>query len=399
MINFNANYSFANKGLLKPLPVALGRVFTDTNFVAGSKYALSGAGITFSGGQINMTGGTASFNDYITLIDPTFPFNYTCLENFKIVVKAITPSTIDLNSYGIGVGWRSAESTNVLMNALFRWGWDTGDVNQWHMYPNNSLTAQISTGATINPTASQTVYIDIVRVKNVYTCTAYQSDHTTVIGVAATFTMSLTTGATNQAHNTSRFVIENFGGTNLKILEWTITSTSLKFPDWAVIGDSNTYGMFATSNANRYAEHAMTLKGRSFSLAAGIDDHTQDVLNRLPEILTGIRPTSGVVLNIGSNDVADGVASGTWQANITSIINQIKATGVKVILISPFARSVDLTALNTYISGKTGVTYLDFFTATKGAGTALNATFDSGDGIHGNLACNNAVYPLLQAVL
>ena len=33
----------------RPSPIALGTLFTDTNFSAGSKYTVSGSGITFSG--------------------------------------------------------------------------------------------------------------------------------------------------------------------------------------------------------------------------------------------------------------------------------------------------------------------------------------------------------------
>jgi len=384
-------------GVSIPNPVALGTIFTDTSFAAGPKYAISGSGISYTGGQINMTGGTATFNDYITLVDPTFPFNYTCLEQWTVSIKCVTP-TIGAGSYGLGIGVRSSNPT-IGMNALFRWCWDTSAPAAMNMYPNNSLTSQLSSGTFTSPGSGVTVYFDVTRNKNVYTATGYQSDHTTVMKTA-TFTMSLASGATNQANNTGRFVIENFGGTNIRITEWTITTPALKFPTWAVMGDSNTYGMFAGSNANRYAEHAITAASKTGTICAGIDDHTQDLLNRLPEILVGIQPTKGVVINIGSNDVADGVGTGTWQANITSLVNQVLAAGKICILVAPFARNTnDLTPVQTYCAGVSGVTFLDLFTPTLGVGTAMNAAYNSGDGIHGNLACNNAVYPLLQAIL
>lgn len=378
----------------RPALQAVGTIFSDNNFAAGAKYAVTGAGITFSGGQINMTGGTASFNDYITLVDPTNPWINTSLEKWTISVQCITPTVIDANSFGIGVGVRSSNAF-VTMNALFRWGWDTGAPAAIFMYPGNAITNQLTSGTFTSPGVSTTVWFDVTRNKNVYTVTTYQSDHSTVLKTA-TFTMSLATGAVNQANNTGKFVIENFGGTNLKILQWNITTPARKFVDYVFLGDSNMYGMFAGSNAVRFAEAAATAKGKSFEVLAGIADRTAEVVLRLNEAIA-LKPRFAF-LSIGRNDIANGVVTGTWQTNINTVISTLQNAGIIVKLGGVIASNVDVSAVQAFYTGKVNA-QVNSYVATKGAGTALNITHDSGDGIHMNATGNGVESTLIQPIL
>lgn len=391
-LNLNANglgKLVTTRGAIAPV----GTVLSETAWASLTNYTNVGTGISVSGGQLNMTGGNATFTDYLLWNDTLSPWLNTCLEKWTISVKAIAP-TISATSYGFGLGVRCTNSFTQ-MNAIFRWAWDTGATNGIYMYPNNSLASQLVGGARTNPTGGQTVYFDVVRNKNVYTATAYQSDHSTVL-ISQVFTMNLSTGAVNQANNTGKWVLENFGGTNLKILEWTISTPAQKNCDIVFLGDSNEYGMFAVSNANRFAENAAVTRGKTFEILAGIGDRTSDLITRLLEV-KALNP-SYVILSIGRNDIANGIGTGTWQANINTIISTIAGYGIPVKLAGVIASNVDVSAVQTFYSGKTNQ-QVNSYVATKSGTTTLNATYDSGDGIHMNVAGNTALSTLYQTII
>lgn len=376
---------------LSPAPV--GGLLAETTWASLANYTNVGTGISVSGGQLNMTGGNATFNDYLLWNDINSPWLNTCLEKWTVSVKCITP-TITASSFGIGIGVRCTNSFTQ-MNAVFRWGWDTGAPAALFMYPLNSTANQLTSGTFTSPGSATTVWFDVTRNKNVYTVTGYQSDHTTVLKTA-TFTMNLTSGGTNQANNTGQWVLENFGGTNIKVLEWNITTPAQKNCDVVWLGDSNMYGMFAVTNAARFAENIATTKNRSFEILAGIGDRTTDILTRLKEV-QALKPAF-VILSAGRNDIAAGTAIGTIQANIDTIISTIESYGIQVKLAGVIASSVDVSAVQTYYTGKPN-TQVNLYTITKSGTTTLNATYDSGDGIHmngaGNTACATALSPIV----
>lgn len=378
---------------LKRLPPStLGVIWDETAWASLTNYSNVGAGISVSGGQLNMTGGTATFNDYLLLTGST-NFNQTSCEKWTISVRAIAPA-IDVGSYGIGLGVRCTNNF-APMNAIFRWGWDTGAPAGIFMYPNNSLTSQLSTGVKTNPTSGQTVWFDVSRNKNVYTVTGYQSDHTTVM-ITGSFTMSLTTGATNQANNTGQWVLENFGGTNIKVLEWKITIDANKNVDYVFIGDSNMYGMFAGSNSARFAEAAATAKGKSFEILAGIGDRTGDMINRIAEA-RALNPKY-VIISAGRNDVANSIVIGTIQTNINTIAATLKGYGIVVRSGGVIASNVDVSAVQTSWNGLP-LLGVNTYTTTKSATTTLNVTYDSGDAIHLNPTGNGVVSTLWQTII
>lgn len=352
--------------------------------------------ISIVSNKLNMTGGTGGtlFTNYIGFSKATSPFHHTCLENWRQRVTCTTPSSLTATSYGFGIGIKSTNVTGDT-STYIRWSWDTGD-NRVYFYVTGSVTGQTISAGSVVPTANTTYVIDVLRAKNVVTVTLYQADGVTQL-LQTSFTMGLTFPANGQImHNTGRFTLQNFGGTNLTISQWAITSTANRNAAYIAVGDSNMYGLFAGTNAVRYTQQAMTATNKTFEIVAGYADHTADVLNRIDEIKY-LSP-SAVYLNIGSNDVADGVGTGTWQANIDSIISQLQTAGIVVKLGTPIARATDLTAVQTYINGKAN-TKVDLFAATKDGVNHLLAAYDSGDTVHMNVAGHNACSTALQAIL
>lgn len=369
----------------------IGTILREVNWNSLLPYTITGTGISVSANQLNMTGGDSSFGNYISLTDSMNAYRVTSMEEWKISIRAIAP-TLNSTSYGFGVGIRCANSFTQ-MSALFRWAWDTGSGNGIFMYPNNSLTSQLTSGGFTSPGSGNTVWFDVVRSKNIYTCTAYQADHSTVL-INATFTMNLSTGATNQANNTGVPILSNFGGTNIKILEWNITSPAAIDVDYAFIGDSNQYGMFAVSNSSRWAENAMTARNKTFRIFAGIGDRTVDAVTRLNEVIA-CRPKRCCVC-LGRNDIAGGIATATWQANFNTIFNTLINNNIEPIILGPIASNVDVSAQAAWLKSFPFL-YVDFYGISHAAGgTGLLTAWNSGDNIHINSLGNAALSEYLQ---
>ena len=383
------------------VPSPIGVINDESAWASLTDFSVVGnatATIGVSGGKLNMTGGSGGslFTNYVYFSKSGSPFIYTCLEKWTQRIIVTTPSSFNSTSFGLGIGIKST-NPNVAQSNYIRWGWDSGN-NQIRMYFTDSISGQ-AVGNVLVPVANTTYVIDVSRVKDVLTVTIYASDGTTVLQTS-TFNANYTYPSSGGSifHNTGHFALQNFGGT-FNISSWTISSTANRFCDYVAAGDSNMYGLHVGTGGgavtSRYVEQAMATKNKTFEIVAGIDDHSQDILNRLPEIIY-MAPRS-VYLNILSNDIADGVSSGTWQANYNSIVSQLQAAGITVKLGTPIARSIDVTAAQTFINGLSN-TKVDLFNVTK-TGTNLNATYNSGDGIHMNLAGNNACVSPLSGIL
>ena len=148
------------------------------------------------------------------------------------------------------------------------------------------------------------------------------------------------------------------------------------------VGDSKTQGAAASSFYNTYPG----ILGSSYEnigIQAGFGDKTQDVLNRIAEIIL-INPKQ-VVLSIGSNDQRAGVSQATFEANYASITSQLTSAGIEVIHLSPmYETALNLTAQYTYVSTNYSP-FVDVFYVVQEAGNL------SGDGIHPSEAGYKAI--------
>lgn len=167
--------------------------------------------------------------------------------------------------------------------------------------------------------------------------------------------------------------IWNNGGT-YTIQSIRVVSRKPQQPELAVVGDSKTFGCTAGARDLRYGS-ALSSVG-PVAVYAGSGDTTASVMADLPYILAN-KPKR-VLLNIGRNDLAQGIASATWQANYSSIVSQLKAAGVVVTHLLPIPETAqDQTALKTYITSTfTGDQMID-----PSVGWS-NTTMLAADGIH-----------------
>jgi len=85
-----------------------------------------------------------------------------------------------------------------------------------------------------------------------------------------------------------------------------------------------------------------------------------------------------VLLNIGRNDLFDGVATATWEANYQSIVSQLRAAGINLVHLMPIPEvTQNQAALTSFINAT-------YPTDNKMDVTSawVNATDLSGDNTH-----------------
>jgi hypothetical protein len=119
---------------------------------------------------------------------------------------------------------------------------------------------------------------------------------------------------------------------------------------------------------------------------SGAGDTTADVLLRIPEILA-LQPRY-VILNIARNDVANSVASATYNANYDSIASQLSAAGITVYHLLPiYETTADQTTLNTHVTS----TYAAAYQINSGL-SSYSAASVLADNIHPNATGHQYVY-------
>jgi len=224
---------------------------------------------------------------------------------------------------------------------------------------------------------------------DVIDCYIEQDNEFIIIGKringGAWFTQSFDTTfytiSTNNSCNIGTPAIMNVN-CNIKFTNIYVSSTENKNVDRLCIGDSITQGAYAGSYAGIFGSLI------SASINAGGAEFTQDTLNKMPELLM-INPQKAFLL-IGLNDIANGVAAATWQANIVSIVNQLEAAGITVIklLYAGFGSySIDV---NAFITATYPTSYIDTCTPLETSAGVLNAAYNSGDG-HPNAAGHTVI--------
>jgi len=182
----------------------------------------------------------------------------------------------------------------------------------------------------------------------------------------------------------------------------TISSQAYKFADLATVGDSNGAGYFVTNQAARFQQLLRTNNNLTVTIFSGSGDNTADVLACLNSIKL-FKPTK-LFLAIGTNDY--NVSPATWQTNYASIVTQLQAAGITVIVASLLPRngfnySGAKTWIDTTYSGTNTIVdlYTNFLDPDQGGNpNGINPVYSS-DGLHLNAAGAVLYASLLETAL
>lgn len=111
-----------------------------------------------------------------------------------------------------------------------------------------------------------------------------------------------------------------------------------------------------------------------------------------------------VIVCLGTNHRFQGVSLADCQAAMASIVMAIQSFNlIPVVLsappvLSPVVPRFEVQTLNTWLT-KQGWRYVDIYSLLVGSGTALNPSYDSGDGVHWNNAGHAVVYQAVASYL
>lgn len=371
---------------------AFGQIFTDDFARAsiGASYSAAGTATwACNGSALTVTGGSGVATDRLrrTYIH-SFEFNT------QVVVAQIT-SVIGTASLGFGPGYGDLSNPDGERTVFVR------------LITNNNspsfgkVVINTFDGTTTTTRATSATALTINQ-NDIFTFTLVKSN----TGNVSTFDITVTRAAGGSinvswsdsvlCYATARFALFEVGG-DWTITEWTVDCTDRRYVKALFVGDSITHGLTATNLSTRWPVQVAERFG-SHSISAGAGDVTQRVVDKIGFLIA--YRANHVFLMIGGNDILFGVASGTWQANYTSIRNQFKAAGAKITHCLATPRdATNMTTLNTFISGFTSDTVVDTFTPLKGAGTDLAAAYDSGDGVHPNQAGHDLIATTVIASL
>lgn len=348
----------------------------DETFDSLANWTESGAAnFSIIDGELEMSGGSGVFTDYIVndTLQNTFE-NFSIEATFKITVAG----------FGFGIGTRE---TNVIdttnRSAVCQFAATGGTSGQGIIkFCNDNTTTFVNRALStaITWAVGDTIKMTFSRAFNTYTVTV---ENVTTPQIQTT-SYSITGATDPKVGNPGcKFAIYAFGGT-VRVTGLIISSTSYKNIRALFVGDSITHYRSASGKTSRYADKVFEGSAYRWEVNAGGGDYTA--------IYTGQRVhidsynADYVFMMLGGNDIFYGIGASTYQANYTTIRNNIVAGGQTVVhLLATPRTGTDVTPLNTWIQATfSGDLIIDTYTPLKGAGTDLSATYDSGDGVHPN---------------
>lgn len=346
-------------------------------------------GFTVHGGTASASGGdllvSAGAGDFVKTVDLDY---VTALEKWVMEME-VTIQTIDATSNGVGLGIRSilggSGGSGIACNLDMSSGAGRGKVFMYKIV-NDTGSVIASSGSALTITAGDRIKLIFERNGVVFTVRASNlTTKTLEISASYNYTVAYPVAAT--LPNSGTFSIFNFSTAQQNVNSFSVFSSEFKKADVAIIGDSKTQGYYAGSYANRFGA-LLGSKILTVTLGNG-NDQTDTVADRLSEVIL-LEPKKAI-LNIGSNDLRNGVSSGTWQANYNAIVSDLEAEGIEVYHILPqYEVSLDQSALATFINTTFDADRIIDPKSEEYNGTASNIL--AADNIHPNAFLNQKIY-------
>lgn len=364
--------------------IQLGTLYNKSTFANTSDFTLVGSPtFTASAGVINVSGGTQGPSAIVGTTNAAYnqaakitSYGGTMLERWAITYQfsvGITPAS---TTFGTGIGTYSTNTAGSLSStiAYFNMSTATGTGTISILAGSSNTTAAIS-GTALTFSNGDTIQITIERTADTVTASARNITTASSL-VACSYTFDTSNANNILVPNSSNFGVVNFGG-SYSIKSIKITSNETKNANVMLVGDSKFAG-YATAWDARIASQVSQYFPATIS-CSGPSDRTQDVLNHIAEVIA-LAPKQ-VVLCIGRNDIAGSVATGTWEANLSSIVSQLQTAGITVWVVDAiFETSVTQTTLVSYVQTTFPNNYIGLFAPTNAVANVAV------DGVHPNFS-------------
>jgi hypothetical protein len=303
----------------------LGTTFTYTGTI--------GTDVSIVGGKIQMINGNqtigattnAAFNRVLKLAS----YGGTLLPRVKIVTKFKVSGTLSSSTSGLAAGQYSINALASLSNMMGYFNTTTTGTGTASLILGTANTNAATSSTSIAYTSAD--YLIAILERDYDKVYLSVRDATTDSAIVQCMYQWDGTNSSNTITpnfpNTGVFGWANLGGT-VTIDSIAITTTTPYNPPVLAITDSK--GWYTGPN---YASIGSQLQSRlpGLVLSAGPTDGIRDVMQRLREIDTVIRPQQVLMVSIPRNDAGFGVASTIWKPNCISADSAFKANGAKVI--------------------------------------------------------------------
>lgn len=328
-------------------PAPIGTLYTKSTWSDLSDFTNSGSTVSVVGNALQFSGGVGTFTQNLDIS----AYGYTCLEQWKITATVKVGSKA-IDSYGFGFGIRSLNATfgaGCAYHVIGRFAMTTGLGSTDGSVIINSGTSYTQTAQSAGQlTFSVNDLIQIIVQRNKHTMTVTASNLTTSSSsISCSYTYTTFPNAAPYLANTGKFSIFSLGGT-FTIQSILVDSLEKKNSRIVLIGDSKTVGYDSTSLSNRFAEIiAATIGASNVVVSAGGSDGLVDHLNRVNEIKSLV-PFKYVICG-ASNDIRNGVPSGTINTNYASLVSQLLAVA-PVIHTTGLKETMSQASLQTYIN-------------------------------------------------
>jgi len=351
------NYLAAIAAISAPATIGTFYSKTGSSWSNLSDFTTNGITASISSGTIDISGGASNYNQTLD-----FAFGSTKLAKWSqtVTFKVITTGN------GIGFGIRSSNSSNRI-DALVQFVSSSGVCNL-------AVGASHTTGASssaLSLSANDVISLTITLNENVLSVDVYNvttgSAHKT-----ASYTYPSTT---TLLANTGTFSAFQFSG-HYQIQSWILSSTEYYRPKLAILGDSKTQWYYASLYRKSFGYLLSEFYGdQNCVILGGGSDRTAEYLLRTNDLVNLIKPQYVLIAGL-SNDIRTGVSSGTWQANMASVISTLQAAGITVIFSTGlYETSISQSAVSTWANAGIGCTVWD----SNGITIGLNA-----DNVHPN---------------
>jgi lysophospholipase L1-like esterase len=289
-------------------------------------------------------------------------------------------ATLDATSFGVGVGIKNFQpfgGTDRGYNGILcGTGTNLGRMQIERF--NGSNQTLIASGSAMPLAAGDTVDCSLTRSGWILTVSATNR----VNGQSSAVSFEVNTSPASGAPTISRLCYYPLSGA-VYVDDFSFTINHRKPARFVVIGASMSEGYNASTHARGYVNVVQTNFAETVCNDSCSYNTTADALSSLPEILAH-QPGTAILL-IGGNDVFFGVPTAQWQQNYSNLVTQLQASGVKVKHCAVPRNTADLTALRTWVSKTFPANdIIDTWDPMAGGVSRLNASYDSGDGVHPN---------------
>jgi len=293
-------------------------------------------------------------------------------------------SAIDANSYGIGVGLKNMQvygGTNRAYNAILSGaaGWFGQFVIE--QARDDGLQGKVTNGVPMALAAGDVVDCSFTRAGFDMIATASNRANGQVTSSAFRYSIP----QFHEQPTISSICIYGEGGP-VFLDDISFTINRRKPARFIVIGDSISDGFGLANYATEYRSIIQSNYSQVVCNDSSSYNVTSNVLMVMPEILAHKPGTA--ILMIGGNDLFLNVPTTQWKSQYSNIVSQLQDDGVLIKHCLPTPRNnVDLRLLKDWIlTNYPGTNLIDLWTPLLNGASGLKPAYDTGDGVHPNVA-------------